>query len=52
MRPLLLNDIMSGGNGGRFTCGKSNTPTYYLCHALKGYDGPTGLGTPNGTGGF
>ena len=24
----------------------------YLCTALGGYDGPTGLGTPNGTGAF
>ncbi len=39
-----LNDITSGSNG---TC----TPTY-LCHAGTGYDGPTGLGTPNGATGF
>jgi hypothetical protein len=24
----------------------------YLCKAQAGYDGPTGLGTPNGTAGF
>ena len=24
----------------------------YLCRAVPGYDGPTGLGTPNGTGAF
>jgi hypothetical protein len=24
----------------------------YLCTAMSGYDGPTGLGTPNGTGAF
>jgi hypothetical protein len=24
----------------------------YLCTAGPGYDGPTGLGTPNGTAGF
>jgi hypothetical protein len=24
----------------------------YLCTAEPGYDGPTGLGTPNGLGGF
>ncbi len=24
----------------------------YLCTAGTGYDGPTGLGTPNGTGAF
>jgi subtilase family serine protease len=39
-----LNDIQSGSNG---SCGNS-----YLCNAGVGYDGPTGLGTPNGTGGF
>ena len=39
-----LNDVTSGSNG---TC----TPTY-LCTAGTGYDGPTGLGTPSGTGAF
>jgi subtilase family serine protease len=39
-----LNDITSGSNG---TC----TPSY-LCAAGPGYDGPTGLGTPNGTSAF
>ncbi|GAC1378218.1 MAG: peptidase S8 [Ktedonobacteraceae bacterium] len=39
-----LNDVTSGSNG---SCGGS-----YLCTAGPGYDGPTGLGTPNGTGGF
>ena len=39
-----LNDVLSGSNG---SCGGS-----YLCTAGSGYDGPTGLGTPNGTGGF
>jgi subtilase family serine protease len=34
-----LNDVISGSNG---TCGGS-----YLCTAGTGYDGPTGLGTPN-----
>jgi hypothetical protein len=24
----------------------------YLCHAKKGYDAPTGSGTPDGTGAF
>jgi hypothetical protein len=24
----------------------------YLCEARKGYDGPTGWGTPDGTGAF
>jgi subtilase family serine protease len=39
-----LWDVTSGSNG---SCGGS-----YLCTAKSGYDGPTGLGTPNGTGGF
>src|SRR5581483_11663468 len=39
-----LNDVTSGSNG---SCGGS-----YLCTAKAGYDGPTGLGTPNGTGAF
>jgi subtilase family serine protease len=41
--PGNLHDITSGTNG---SCGT------YLCNAVPGYDGPTGLGTPNGTGGF
>jgi len=39
-----LFDVTSGSNG---SCGGS-----YLCTAKSGYDGPTGLGTPNGSGGF
>ncbi|MEV6055083.1 S53 family peptidase [Streptomyces sp. NPDC052107] len=39
-----LNDVTSGSNG---SCGGS-----YLCTAGPGYDGPTGLGTPKGTGAF
>jgi subtilase family serine protease len=39
-----LFDVTSGSNG---SCGGT-----YLCTAVAGYDGPTGLGTPNGTGGF
>jgi subtilase family serine protease len=35
-----LLDVTSGSNG---SCGGS-----YLCTAVVGYDGPTGLGTPNG----
>jgi subtilase family serine protease len=38
-----LHDVTSGSNG---SCGS------YLCTAGAGYDGPTGLGSPNGTGGF
>jgi subtilase family serine protease len=40
----LLNDVKSGSNG---NCGGS-----YLCKAGVGYDGPTGLGTPNTTAAF
>ncbi|MFD9334968.1 putative Ig domain-containing protein [Streptomyces sp. NPDC060028] len=39
-----LNDVTSGANG---SCSGS-----YLCTAKSGYDGPTGLGTPNGTAAF
>jgi len=40
----LLFDVVSGSNG---SCGGS-----YLCTAVSGFDGPTGNGTPNGTGAF
>ena len=36
-----LNDVTAGSNG---SCGGT-----YFCTAGVGYDGPTGLGTPNGT---
>jgi subtilase family serine protease len=39
-----LFDVTSGANG-------SCTPAF-LCHAEVGYDGPTGLGTPDGTAAF
>ena len=39
-----LFDVTSGSNG---NCGGS-----YLCTAQAGYDGPTGLGTPDGTTAF
>ncbi|MEV7215770.1 S53 family peptidase [Kitasatospora cineracea] len=39
-----LFDVTSGSNG---SCSPS-----YLCTAGTGYDGPTGLGTPNGTTAF
>lgn len=42
--PSSLNDVTSGSNG---SCGGS-----YLCTAGSGYDGPTGLGTPDGTAAF
>ena len=42
--PSALFDVTSGSNG---SCGSS-----YLCTAGAGYDGPTGLGTPNGVAAF
>ncbi len=39
-----LNDVTGGSNG---SCGGT-----YFCTAGGGYDGPTGNGTPNGTGPF
>lgn len=39
-----LNDVTSGSNG---SCGGTA-----LCTAGSGWDGPTGLGTPSGTGAF
>ena len=42
--PSYLHDVTSGSNG---ACGGS-----YLCTAVVGYDGPTGLGTPKGVGAF
>ena len=43
-KPGSFYDVTSGSNG---TCGVT-----YLCNATTGYDGPTGLGTPDGVGGF
>lgn len=39
-----LHDVTSGSNG---SCGGT-----YFCTAVPGYDGPTGLGTPNGPSAF
>ncbi|MEV7032846.1 S53 family peptidase [Streptomyces sp. NPDC093272] len=39
-----LNDVTSGSNG--------SCSTSYFCTARSGYDGPTGWGTPEGTGAF
>jgi subtilase family serine protease len=39
-----INDVIGGSNG---VCSPA-----YLCTAVRGYDGPTGLGTPKGTGAF
>jgi hypothetical protein len=45
LRSSHLFDVTSGANG---IC----TGQAYLCRGLPGYDGPTGLGTPNGTAAF
>jgi subtilase family serine protease len=42
--PGSLFDVTSGSNG--------SCPTTQWCNARAGWDGPTGLGTPNGTGAF
>jgi hypothetical protein len=42
--PHRLNDVVQGSTG---TCDPA-----YLCTAGPGYDGPTGLGTPNGVAAF
>ncbi|MYR01073.1 S53 family peptidase [Streptomyces sp. SID6139] len=39
-----LNDVTSGSNG--------SCSTSYFCTARSGYDGPTGLGTPEGVSAF
>jgi subtilase family serine protease len=45
-----LFDVTSGSNG---LCVRGkNTSAAYLCTGVGGYDGPTGNGTPNGTGAF
>jgi hypothetical protein len=41
-----LHDVTAGSNG---TC---DLTRQYLCNAETGFDGPTGLGTPNGTAAF
>ena len=46
-----LFDITRGNNS-FFVTAKQACGDDYLCVAKKGYDAPTGLGTPNGTGGF
>ncbi len=40
--PSTLFDVTTGTNG------KCPASVKYLCHAQRGYDGPTGNGTPNG----
>jgi subtilase family serine protease len=42
--PTSLHDVTSGSNG--------SCSTTQWCHARSGWDGPTGLGTPNGAAAF
>ncbi|MCA1644179.1 MAG: peptidase S8, partial [Chloroflexi bacterium] len=44
-----LFDVTSGSNG---SCVRGRRGSAYLCTGSAGYDGPTGNGTPNATGGF
>jgi hypothetical protein len=48
-----LHDVVAGSNGQCTGHGRNTDPSLaYLCTAQQGYDGPTGMGTPNGTAGF
>jgi subtilase family serine protease len=52
-----LNDVVGGNNSGGNNSGGNNSGDAdcggdYQCNALPGYDGPTGLGTPNGIAAF
>ena len=47
-----LFDVVGGSNGNCTGNGRKRGGQPYFCNAITGYDGPTGLGTPNGTGGF
>ena len=46
-----LSDVLSGSNG-RCVSRRGSAANLRLCTAAGGFDGPTGLGTPNGTGAF
>jgi hypothetical protein len=43
--PAGLNDVVGGNNDVTY----HDCTVTYLCNGVVGYDGPTGLGTPNGT---
>ncbi|MEC3998232.1 carboxypeptidase regulatory-like domain-containing protein [Actinacidiphila sp. DG2A-62] len=57
-QPGALNDVTRGDDAScadASLCGYGTTPDCtpaYTCQAQPGYDGPTGLGTPNGVAGF
>ncbi|MEY9856988.1 hypothetical protein ABH935_002596 [Catenulispora sp. GAS73] len=42
-----LNDVVGGSNAPSTVCGGD-----YQCNAVVGYDGPTGMGSPNGLSAF
>jgi subtilase family serine protease len=44
-----FNDVVSGTNVSPVFGGPCASSVIYVCRAGKGYDGPTGWGTPNGT---
>ncbi len=46
LHPAAFSDVTTGSNG------RCEAARRYLCAARAGYDGPTGLGTPSGPGGF
>jgi subtilase family serine protease len=46
-----LNDVTSGSNT-EPTTNQDCPATSYICTGMRGYDAPTGLGTPNGTAAF
>lgn len=58
----LLHDVTVGGNGacdqdysscsGSLSSPLDCGPGTWICNATTGYDGPTGVGTPNGIGAF
>ena len=48
-KPTAFHDITSGHNDLKGVTGLVCSKTiFYICNAGKGYDGPTGWGTPNG----
>lgn len=47
-----LFDVTSGNNDWFYELGGAACGYDYLCVARPGYDGPTGLGTPDGVGAF
>jgi subtilase family serine protease len=49
--PRDFNDAV-GGDSAVIGIGNDCPATSYLCSGVRGYDGPTGLGTPDGIAGF